>query len=362
MSTENEKYTNILIKNLDGAELEITGEIPYATVSMHRKAALEHLNQTFKFDGFRPGHIPESVLIAKVGEVGILEQMAEYALSEAFVAIIRDNTIDALGHPHIAITKMAPSNPVGFKITTATMPKIDLPDYKNIAREVLSEKEDIIVEQKEVDEAILQIRKAIHHHKGSGILGPDGKPLPAQEIPDAELPPLDDDMVKSIGDFKDAAEFTSKLKENIHAEKTTRNKEKKRAEMLEKIAGKTTFPLPRPFVESEIAKMFAQFEGDLRNAGIPLDDYLKQINKTPEVLRNEWLPDAKKRARGELILREIAKRENITIPENELTESTKLLKKRHPDTTEEDIRAYLQHILTNSKVFDFLENENSVSL
>ena len=355
MGEENTKYTNIQIKNLENSEVEITGEISYETLDIQRGKALKKLNESFKIDGFRPGHIPESVLISKVGELGLLEEMAEYALSEAFIAIIRDHKIDAIGQPHIAITKMAPKNPLEFKITAATMPKIELPDYKQIANDILKITEEIAVDQKEVDDAILQIRKAIHHHKGNSILDPDGKPLPSAEIPDEELPLLDDAMVASIGDFKDTADFTAKLKENIKSEKSARTKERKRAEILEKIVSGSHFPLPRPFVENEISKMYAQFLGDLEHAGIGAEGYLKQINKTPEDLRKEWLPDAEKRARGELVLREIAGLENISVPENELAESTALLMKRHPDATEENVRDYLRHILTNSKVFEFLE-------
>ncbi|TSC62852.1 MAG: trigger factor [Parcubacteria group bacterium Gr01-1014_48] len=359
MPTENEKYTNIQIKNLDNSEVEVTGEIPFQTVATHRPKALKHLSNTFTIDGFRQGHIPENVLIAKVGEIGILEEMANEALGETFVAIIEDKNIKALGRPHITITKLAPQNPVGFRMLIATMPEINLPEYKEIAQTIMSKKEEVIVEQKEIDDATLQIRKAVHHHRQSGILGPDGKPLPSIEIPDTELPPLDDAMVKSIGDFKDTADFTTKLTENIKTEKAIRAKEKKRAEILEKILQKTTFRLPRLFVESELAKMFAQFEGDVARAGISFEEYLKQIKKTPDDLRKEWLPDAEGRARGELILHEIAEKEQITVPEHEIKEATDNLMKRHKDVSEENIRDYVRHILTNSKVFEFLENIES---
>lgn len=355
MLEQNAKYTNIHIENLENSEIEITGEISSEAVETYRSKALKKLNNSFTIDGFRPGHIPENVLLTKVGELGLLEEMAEYALSEAFIAIIRDNNINAIGQPHIAITKIAPKNPVEFKMTTATMPKIDLPDYKQIAKDIFNVMEEITIDQKEIDDAILQIRKAVHHHKNSGILGPDGKPLPSTETADENLPSLDDAMVASIGDFKDTADFTAKLKENIQSEKNARAKEKKRAEILEKIVHGASFPLPRPFVENEISKMYGQFLGDLEHAGIGAEEYLKQIKKTSEDLRKEWLPDAEKRARGELVLREIVLRENISVPENELAEATKLLMKRHAEATEENVRAYLQHILTNSKVFEFLE-------
>jgi hypothetical protein len=55
-------------------------------------------------------------------------------------------------------------------------------------------------------------------------------------------------------------------------------------------------------------------------------------------------------------LREIAEKEQIVVPEHELKEATESLMKRHKDVSEENIRDYVRHILTNSKVFEFLEN------
>ena len=46
--------------------------------------------------------------------------------------------IDAISSPQISITKLARKNPLGFKIKTAILPEIKLPEYKNIAKEIIS--------------------------------------------------------------------------------------------------------------------------------------------------------------------------------------------------------------------------------
>ncbi len=355
MEDQTEKYTTITIQNLDHAEVEMTGEISFEILSKHRTQAVKLLSDSLAIDGFRQGHIPQNVAIAKLGEVRILEEMAKQALAEAFFAIVRNKSIPAIGRPNITITKLAPNNPLGFKIRTATLPAIDLPDYKKIASAIVSTKDDIVVDQKEVDDAILEIRKAIHHHRSSGILGPDKKPLVSKDVAEEDLPPLDDEMIKAVGDFKDISEFTHKLRENIRSEKTARAKEKKRAEILDEVLKTTNFPLPRILVENELAKMYAQFLGDLERAQVREDEYLAKIAKTAEDLRKEWLPDAEKRARAELVLQEIAGKENLFVPPQELEAAIAEMMHRYKDTKEENIRAYVQNILTNNKVFEFLE-------
>ena len=44
--------------------------------------------------------------------------------------------LDVIGRPEITITKIAKGNPLGFKIKTALAPKLTLPDYRTIAREI----------------------------------------------------------------------------------------------------------------------------------------------------------------------------------------------------------------------------------
>ncbi len=124
------------LKQLPNAEIEISGELSGEQFAAYRAPALKQLHQTVTIDGFRPGHIPENVLVAKLGKEKILLEMAELALREHYPKIITENKIAAIGRPEITITKIATDNPLGFKIKTAVEPTVKLPDYKKIAREI----------------------------------------------------------------------------------------------------------------------------------------------------------------------------------------------------------------------------------
>src|SRR3989344_5096564 len=122
------------IKKLPKSMVEIEGEISADDFERHYKDALKELNEKSSIPGFRAGHIPENILIEKIGGESVLEHAAEHALQNEYPKILEENKIDAIGHPQITITKIARKNPLGFKITVAVLPPITLPDYKNIAK------------------------------------------------------------------------------------------------------------------------------------------------------------------------------------------------------------------------------------
>jgi FKBP-type peptidyl-prolyl cis-trans isomerase (trigger factor) len=127
------KRMKIEIKKLPKSLVEIMGVMEADDFEGFRKKAMAHLAEHAELPGFRKGHIPEATLTTAVGEMTILEEMAEIAIESRYTDIILTNKIDAIGHPTIGILKLAKGNPFEFKITVAVVPEITLPDYKKIA-------------------------------------------------------------------------------------------------------------------------------------------------------------------------------------------------------------------------------------
>ncbi|MBU2219111.1 trigger factor family protein [Patescibacteria group bacterium] len=141
----------IEINKLPDSEIEITGEISAGDFESCREQTIKELSENIQIDGFRPGKIPEKILIEKIGEQAIMERMAEIALQKEYFKIIEEKNIQAIGRPEIIITKIARNNPLGFKLKTAVMPEIELPDYKKIANEAMEEKEIKAREKKRIE-------------------------------------------------------------------------------------------------------------------------------------------------------------------------------------------------------------------
>ena len=154
-------YKNFKITALHNCEVEIEAEVSAEDFLPYRNRAIKKLTKDAKLPGFRPGHVPEKVLVDRLGESGILEEAAQMALSEVYPNIVLKENIDVLGRPEITITKIAAGNPLGFKIKTAILPTFDLPDYVKISKEILKESgtTDTSVKDSEVDAVFLDIRK-----------------------------------------------------------------------------------------------------------------------------------------------------------------------------------------------------------
>src|SRR3989344_4800318 len=275
----------INIKKLPKSEVEIEGELEAGAFENYFQKALKKIGKTLKLDGFRSGKIPESVLLSKVPEIRILEEMAELALSEYYPKILEDEKIDAISHPQISLTKLARKNPLGFKIKTAVLPEVKLPAYK------------------------------------------------------------------------DMEDFKEKLKINIKLEKENQNKEKTRLKIIEDIVEKTEIDLPEILVELELDKILHRMESDITQMGLKFEDYLKHLNKTVENLRKDFRTDAEKKAKLTLALSEIAKAENITADAEQVAKEVAAILEHYKEADPERAEMHAQQVLTNEKIFQFLESQ-----
>lgn len=345
----------ITVKKLPKSEVEIEGELEAEIFEAYFTKALKKIGANLKLDGFRKGKTPESVLLSKIPEINVLEEMAELALGEYYPKIIEEEKIDAIARPEISITKLARKNPLGFKIKTAVLPEIKLPDYKNIAKEIISKVTDneknISVSDEDLDNTIMDIRKsrAPKKHITEG----------AKEEKDTgeELPEFNDEFVRSLGPFKDTEDFKIKLKENIKLEKENRQKEKTRLKIIDEIINKSVLEIPEILIEVELDKILYRMESDITQMGLKFEDYLKHLNKTKEDLRKEFRTDADKKAKFALILNEIAKMEKIAADEEQVAKEVAAILEQYKDADPERARMHAENVLTNEKIFQFLESQ-----
>ena len=348
-------YTTVTVKKLDKSRVEITGSVATETWEKYRPKALKYINESISIDGFRKGMVPENILIAKVGEMSVLEEMAELALSKAYVDMLINEKIDAIGKPEIKVTKIAAGNPLEFTATTSVVPEVTLPDYKKIASEQIkkADPKDLKVEEKDIDEAILRIRKRHVSHEGHDH--DSMTPEEHDKAVEAAMPELTDDFVKGLGDFTDVPDFRNKLSDMIAEQKRDESREKTRIRIADALADATKVEIPDVMIESELDRTQAQFAADVERMGVKLDDYLKHAKKTLAEVRTEWKPHSEKKAKIQLILNEIAKKENIKPDQKEIEGEVAHIVEHYKDADQERAAVYAETILTNEKVFSWLE-------
>ncbi|MCD8494855.1 MAG: hypothetical protein LRY41_03245 [Candidatus Pacebacteria bacterium] len=338
------------IKKGEKSTVDIIAEISYADFEPYYDRALDQLGKDVELKGFRKGQAPREILEKTLGDMRILDEMAHMAVADAYPLLLEEHKLDPLGRPMVNITKLAKGNPLGFTITTAVVPDINLPDYKSIARAEMAKPTDTEVTETEVADAILQIQK-MRAQNDAITAGVDPK-----EAKDAEIKDLDDEYVKTLGDFTDVADFTHKLTENLKAEKENKAYEKTQLAIADALIEATQADVPDVLVDFELQKMMAQMEYDIAMTGMAFDEYLKAIEKTRDDMKKDWHESATKRALMNLIIEKIAHQEKLHPTDEQVENDAQKILEQYKDMKDIDpnnVRAYVASLLTNQNVFTF---------
>jgi FKBP-type peptidyl-prolyl cis-trans isomerase (trigger factor) len=348
-------FSNIKIQKLPASEVEIVGEINSDFLAECKNKAIKKLKMSLELPGFRKGHVPENLLVQKIGEGQILEEAADIALNETYPEILNETKIESVGQPKVTIMKLALGNPLEFKIVVAVYPEFNLPAYKEIAKEELKKPEEISVTERDIDDVVMEIRKQHAHmelHKNSKSDSHDHKPLEEKDLPE-----LTDGLVKQFGNFADILDFRKKISGTVSQEKIIRAKEKKRIAIIEGIMEKTEVEVPLLLIQSELEKMLAQFKDDIARAGLTYENYLKSVSKKEEDIKKEWGETATKKAKAQLVLGRIAEEEKISPDKEQLEQESRKIIELHKDADPLRVRMYVATMLLNEKVFQFLEDQ-----
>ena len=153
----------VKINSLPKSKIEIIVSLDKKDVLPFKETALKDFNKDLKIDGYRPGKAPLSIAENHLPALKLYEKAASLAIEKFYPEIIKEEKIQAIGYPNINITKIIPDQEVEFKAEISIIPKLDLPDYKKIAKGMQKEKKNASIDKKEIEEALqwLQNSRAV---------------------------------------------------------------------------------------------------------------------------------------------------------------------------------------------------------
>lgn len=181
-------------------------------------------------------------------------------------------------------------------------------------------------------------------------------------IQERQTPNIDDEFAKSLGNFENLEALKKSIRVGMKKELEMKNKEKRRADFLEKIVENVQVELPEILVSQETQKMLEEFSYQIQEMGMELDTYLEKIKKDREELKKDWQAQAQKRVISSLAMEKIARDQEIKISaqevETEMNRTLSLYKNVKDIKKNIDMKKlydYSQGILENERVFDYLE-------
>jgi trigger factor len=176
-------------------------------------------------------------------------------------------------------------------------------------------------------------------------------------------PELNDDLAKKAGKFASFDELKKKLEENLQSEADDKEDAAFERAVIDEFIGKSKFgDLPEMLINSELEKMLHELQDQVTQQGGKWEDYLTAIKKSADDLKKEFMPQAEKRVKAALLIREVAKKEQIVADPKQIDEeiaSTKQMYQQSPEILEridsEDYRDYLGSMQVNKKVVELLK-------
>lgn len=182
-----------------------------------------------------------------------------------------------------------------------------------------------------------------------------------KEIYHLDHPALDDAFAKSLGQ-EDFQTLKTLISGNLKSEKDVEETQRQEKEVLEKLAKESSFEeIPDLLLNQEINKMTEELQRGVEEQGGEFESYLKSIKRTIADLKIDFTPQALMRVKVGLILREVAKRAEIKVSDEEIDTQLDRMAERYDDNEEAkkrlytpEYREYAQAMLTNRKTIAHL--------
>ncbi len=142
-----------------------------------------------------------------------------------------------------------------------------------------------------------------------------------KEVKVKKLPELNDDFAKEASAFDTLEELKADMLEKLGKIKEEQAEAKIRDAILEKLVDKLEVDLPQGMIDRYVRRRKERIELGLKDMGLTLDKYLEYSGYTMEKMDEQLTEDAIRSIKTELILEEVANRENLQVGDDELEEA-----------------------------------------
>lgn len=153
------------------------------------------------------------------------------------------------------------------------------------------------------------------------------------------LPDTTDEFAKGLGKFSGMDDLRTKIQENILQEKSERERERIRQSLIQQLVKGASFSdIPDVMIDREVDTMIHELEHGVSSMGLTFEQYLKQIGKTRDQVRDGMRSSADTRVKAALVLRAVADAEKIQPSNEDVQKETERLLQGFPNPKEAEKR------------------------
>ncbi|HYP23706.1 MAG TPA: trigger factor, partial [Actinomycetota bacterium] len=344
-----------------------------------------------KVSGFRKGKVPRQIIDARVGPEVIREEALRDALPDLYRDALEAEGLEAIAPPEIEVLEFDAGSPILFEAVVDVRPEVRIPDLAAISidappsevtdeevseqldrlREGFASLEPVGREARRGDFVLIDLNGYRHDEPVEGASAPDdlyevgsrtGPPrldeelegarpgailkfndaIPSGELAGEEisftvlvkevkvkqLPPLDDELAKTMGEFDTLAELEDDIRERLAPVKRGMVREEIANQALTALVDASDLVAPDKLVEGELEHRLEHFEEDVKRAGLTMDEYTQRANLTDLEIRRDIRRQVERSVKAELLLEEIARNERFDVTEEDIGREVALLAHR----------------------------------
>ncbi len=138
------------------------------------------------------------------------------------------------------------------------------------------------------------------------------------EVREEQLPEVNDDFAADVSEYDTLDDLRKHTKEDLQNKKDDQHKEDAKNDLIDKLYKENQFDIPDVMVEEEITNGVNDLDRQLSYQGMSIDMYLKYLGKDMDALRSEMKEDAHEKVAKRILLKSIAKAEDIQVSDDEL--------------------------------------------
>jgi trigger factor len=155
------------------------------------------------------------------------------------------------------------------------------------------------------------------------------------DVKTKEYPEIDDEFAQDVSEFDTLAEYRDDLAGKIREAKTKQAEATKLNHVMDNLIEKAVMEVPDVMYEARLEEMMDEFEMRLRMQGMTLPMYLQYTGMTEDKLKSSWEGNAKNDVHGKLVLEAVAKKEEMTVSDEDFQAHLEELASRGNQSAEE---------------------------
>ncbi len=369
------------LKKISECKRELEIEIPADEALKEYKKIVNKYSLTAKLPGFRPGKAPQNI-VKRVYEADIQKALIESLVPHVLEKELKAENVTPLTTPKIETHPYSEGESLRIKAKFEVWPEFNLPEYKKYKIKL----EESTVYDEEVEQYLKELQTKLAEYipvEGRGVVDGDylivelsgeekksGKRLSPEKVSliagnfrneriinekirglkigeetsfvfeydrdhpnrklagkkilyrmklislkERKLPFLDDNFARSLGEHESLTELKNKIREEIKESKIKKAKEAMAEEILDRIWNDLNFELPESLLhieQQEVLRRTLEARSQSNFQKEELEQLTVQSRKEAE--RNLY---------RKMILREIVKKENIVVSEEDLNQELK---------------------------------------